>query len=321
MGFAFNLNGDIITPKEQEKDLKAYVEYEKRKWLEKQGEQKPAEWSEEDERIKKELIEHCEQQAEIFNTLSTANDYAKVQSWIAWLDPKHDYRYCENNIDENNAPKEYGKSEDEETRKEIIEFIKSSFPVGKNNRWVTWLEKQGEPADMLKNYFKNTPKEQLEKDFEELKVYNNLGVDVTTDVKPKFKVGDWVTNGIDCTFQIASIEDGIYYDTDDCGTDIESTEKTYHLWTIADTKDGDVLVDVRKKPMLFKKVVGGIANLYGDINDYGHFYPNTSCSIHAIVSPATKEQRDLLFQKMEEEGYSWNAEKKVLIKGKLYKFK
>ena len=139
----------------------------------------------EDERIRKELIEHCEQQAEIFNTLSTANDYAKVQSWIAWLDPKHDYRHCENNVDENNAPKEYGKSEDEETRKEIIEFIKSSFPVGKNNRWITWLEKQGEqkPVDMLKNYFKNTSKEQLEKDFEELKVYNNFGVDIHDLIK------------------------------------------------------------------------------------------------------------------------------------------
>ena len=30
--------------------------------------------------------------------------------------------------------------------------------------------------------------------------------------------------------------------------------------------------------------------------------------------PATKEQRDLLFQKMEEEGYQWDAEKKELKK-------
>ena len=49
MGFAFTTNGDIVTPKEQEKDLKAYLEHEKEKWLEKQSEQKPAEWSEEDE--------------------------------------------------------------------------------------------------------------------------------------------------------------------------------------------------------------------------------------------------------------------------------
>ena len=33
-------------------------------------------------------------------------------------------------------------SEDEQTRKEIIEFIKSSIPVGKHNRWIVWLEKQ-----------------------------------------------------------------------------------------------------------------------------------------------------------------------------------
>ena len=36
---------------------------------------------------------------------------------------------------------------------------------------------------MLKNYFKNTSKEQLEKDFEELKVYNNFGVDIHDLIK------------------------------------------------------------------------------------------------------------------------------------------
>ncbi len=186
----------------------------------------------EDERIRKELIEHCEQQAEIFNTLSTANDYAKVQSWIAWLDPKHDYRHCENNVDENNAPKEYGKSEDEETRKEIIEFIKSSFPVGKNNRWITWLEKQGEqkPVDMLKNYFKNTSKEQLEKDFEELKVYNNFGISIT-NVKPKFKVGDCVIKKHNSNindfgyFTITDITGGKYWYNDRVICDISEQDE------------------------------------------------------------------------------------------------
>lgn len=31
------------------------------------------------------------------------------------------------------------------------------------------------------------------------------------------------------------------------------------------------------------------------------------------VYPATKEQRDLLFQKMKEVGYEWDSEKKELI--------
>lgn len=34
--------------------------------------------------------------------------------------------------------------------------------------------------------------------------------------------------------------------------------------------------------------------------------------LHSVY-PATKEQRDILFQKMKEEGYEWNAEKKKLI--------
>ncbi len=32
------------------------------------------------------------------------------------------------------------------------------------------------------------------------------------------------------------------------------------------------------------------------------------------IHPATKEQRDLLFQKMEEAGYEWDGEKKELKK-------
>ena len=42
-------------------------------------------------------------------------------------------------------------------------------------------------------------------------------------------------------------------------------------------------------------------------NNLKHFWEAASG-----VKPATKEQRDLLFQKMKEAGYEWNGEKKVL---------
>lgn len=49
--------------------------------------------------------------------------------------------------------------------------------------------------------------------------------------------------------------------------------------------------------------------------DNGRFYDDIGknecfCLIDAIVTPATKEQRDLLFRKMKEAGYEWDAEKK-----------
>lgn len=64
-------------------------------WLEKQGtkkvEQSPA-WSEEDERIRKELLGHCRKQADIYNTLHTAKEYCKVQSWVAWLENQREQK-------------------------------------------------------------------------------------------------------------------------------------------------------------------------------------------------------------------------------------
>lgn len=54
-------------------------------WLEKQ--QKPT-WSREDERIRKELLEHCKNQAEPY--IQTGNKYPQIQSWIDWLEKQKD---------------------------------------------------------------------------------------------------------------------------------------------------------------------------------------------------------------------------------------
>ena len=137
-------------------------------------------------------------------------------------------------------------------------------------------------------------------------------------IEPKFKVGDWITNGFDCTFQIASIENGIYYDTNNCGSDIESTDKYYRLWTLEDAKNGDVLYFSDETIVIFK-------DLYNATTF--HSYCHIEDSVFDISKddmpdwwegagfhPATKEQRELLFKKMKEAGYEWNAEKKELKK-------
>ena len=62
-------------------------------------------------------------------------------------------------------------------------------------------------------------------------------------IKPKFKVGDWITNGA-CTWRIDSIKDDMYYNDCgrfSCGGDIKSIDEQYHLWSIEDAKDGDIL--------------------------------------------------------------------------------
>jgi hypothetical protein len=132
-------------------------------------------------------------------------------------------------------------------------------------------------------------------------------------VEPRFKVGDWITNGIDFTFQIHSIEDNMYLRSDDYFIDIETADKNFRLWTIEDAKDGDVLVDVYGDIGIFEKRYGINWHTHCYLDCRGRFIPEGG-SHGSICYPATKEQRDILFSKMGEAGYTWDAEQKQLKK-------
>jgi len=162
------------------------------------------------------------------------------------------------------------------------------FTQGRKEEIYTWLEKQGEQKHANK-------------------------------IEPKFHEGDWITNGIDCTFQIASIENGIYYDTNNCGSDIESTDKYYHLWTIKDAKDGDVLVygdnpiDHHVEVTMIFKSVRNKNSVFTHFHIFDDkFRSDDWCDCGENVHPATKEQRDFLFFKIKEAGYKWDKENKEL---------
>jgi hypothetical protein len=143
-------------------------------------------------------------------------------------------------------------------------------------------------------------------------------------VEPTFKVGDWVVTDYGKVSQVVSVDnagdgytldDGVYFSGSWCDM--------YHLWTIADAKDGDVLSSIRGCPFIYDKYRNQRNNLlyyYAGIDGNGdfvmkcpkkmlyHFGPSTD------AVPATKEQRDLLLAKMREAGYLWDAEKKELRK-------
>lgn len=147
------------------------------------------------------------------------------------------------------------------------------------------------------------PKEEIEKQDEQK---------LTDKIEPKFKVGDWVTNGINFTFKVMSIKDDMYYRDDNYFIDIKTADKTFRLWTIQDTKAGDVLAD-DYGIYIFEKfdecdkncfVCNGAYQYSEKVFECGHMLCSTD------VHPATKEQRDLLFSKMKESGYEWDAEKK-----------
>ena len=135
------------------------------------------------------------------------------------------------------------------------------------------------------------------------------------NIKPKFKIGDWVTNGA-CTWRIDSIEDNMYYNDCgkfSCGGDIKSIDEQYHLWTIEDAKPGDVLN--AKGIFIYKKHDKDCVYFYCAVNLKGEFIGTCVDDIWSNnykVYPATKEQYNLLFKKIQKSGYEWDTEKKML---------
>ena len=134
-------------------------------------------------------------------------------------------------------------------------------------------------------------------------------------VKPNFKVGDWITDGT-CKVKITDINNTHYWYSKNCILgEIESINKKYHLWTIQDAKDGDILIDEATHTIgIFEEIskTHWRSKIYCGNSTWGSLFHNGGLHATEATKPAIKEQRDLLFQKMKEEGYKWDAEKKEL---------
>ena len=198
---------------------------------------------------------------------------------------------------------ELAESEDDRIRKAIHIYLdwldgrKDCQPKGDYTikDMLAWLEKQGEQKQ-------------------------------TDKVEPKFRVGDWiVSNEKLYVYQIEEInvfvarvnENGVSFVVDvKCLNDA-------HLWTIEDAKDGDVL-QLGEVTAIFREYIGNehcecycsvcngkfeIPSQESDDNIYGCYN----------VTPATKEQRELLFQKMKEAGYEWSDKNRKLSHSKVTK--
>ena len=139
-------------------------------------------------------------------------------------------------------------------------------------------------------------------------------------VEPKFHEGDWITDG-NITIQIEAIKNNCYLYCGDCALySTKTADKVYHLWTIQDAKDGDILavepIEGYHSPFvaIYKKQNEEDFDSYCFIGFDDKFYKGETGHSTEDVHPATKEQCDLLFQKMKEAGYEWDAEKKELKK-------
>lgn len=149
--------------------------------------------------------------------------------------------------------------------------------------------------------------------------HNNFFKEVEyAEVTPKFKVDDWITDG-ENTWRIAGIRKLDYLlrsqNGDAVNVIISYVDKHFHLWSIQDAKDGDVLVYQNGDTeiiMIFKSERDAF-HAYTHFQVFNNTYEvNNSCVWCIGGHPATKEQRELLFAKMKEVGYEWDADKKGL---------
>lgn len=299
----------------------------------------PSEMEEsEDEMVRKELLEHCRKHAEMYNTLLTAQEYSKVQSWIAWLEKQGEQILANSakTCKDEQKPNPYsGTSFDHDghtwgmcARDNGVELLldgelKAFLSLEKSFIYPIHSQSELAPKSALEaiNEEKVDNANKVEpKDYNDIDPHFGKPID---KVVTKFKVGDWVVwdNKISCHIDnIYQGKESLMYSI----TDVHNMTRSYsvkgfdnnaHLWDITkDAKDGDVLA-AHECLVLFKEIDGLNIRCHCTY----HFMNNPSFYVDTLQNkdafhPATKEQRDILFSKMKEEGYVWLSGKKRPVK-------
>ena len=278
-------------------------------------------------------------------------EYKKLKAGI-----KNAYLYAQTNstkaVLEHILP-ELRESEDERVRNEIIAFVEQAIhrgggtpiPQEQEDSWIAWLEKQRESQNEVR-YWTEEEIEPIISDFlrgaehyggmiarlrylkpKSLEAAKEEKVDnqncVKDNYKPKFHEGDWIS-GYYANYRVTAINSKGYVVEDTDGNKINilfENEKFHHLFTIADAKNGDVLViEEDGKPFIFRDCP--------DTNNPNGLvaYCGIDCANRLIIStddqwwtdekvcPATKGQRDTLERAITNAGYRWDEKKKELKK-------
>lgn len=260
----------------------------------------------------------------------------KVDPWIVWLEKQYQIKESDISQQEN----DYSLTcEDNRIMKDIINTIEryiehivndenyapdaKHFLVKELEGQIAWLENQRQkPVIEMK-----TPEESLGIDSE---TYNKIvdeciyGVQKHDDkIELAFHEGDWIVQENIGTYKVIEICESWYEVIDNQNNHYSiGFDKEYmcHLWSIKDVKDGDVLAidpwsDYPSSFVaIYKKQNKEYFDSYCFVGFDGKFYKGENGHSTENIHPATKEQCDLLFQKMKETEYEWNAEKKELKK-------
>ena len=259
---------------------------------------------ERDERIRKELIEHCK-------NLVPGSEYKKHQSWVAWLEKQGEQaglaketltscalsfiKYLDTHRYEGKMCVSNGECED------IEDAFHNAMWDKLHRYYCKYIEKQGEK-----------PNDEQEP---------------TVLIEPEFKAGDWIVVE-NMVGQISDIREDCYVGLDTKGWTFALSRpagnSNAHLWTIEDVKEGDVIT-IGDEYFLFKKKKDNAPTVYIShcfCDSAGTFRVTNESDCGEFLSmengikacPATKEQRKFLFAKMKEAGYEWDNQNKSLLK-------
>lgn len=211
---------------------------------------------------------------------------------------------------------ELKESEDEKIKRFLIcgmhaikEQKKKTFATIPIDDVIAWLKKQGEKQGKSA-----------------LEAIKGEKVDNTNKVEPKSEIikDTWYI----CTCTTCSEDSRIWFKKGiaylgndilkcDLGVDPNDYQDYFRIWTIHDARNGDILAwDDSQCIALFKNIEDKLSfNGHGCVGHCTGVF-EAGWSYHDIegAHPATKEQHDILFAKMKEAGYKWDAEKKELKK-------
>lgn len=241
---------------------------------------------------------------------------------------------------------------DEKVRKALIKLVTNHASMDLFIEYdihldeaLAWLEKKGEqkpiviiPKFRVGDEIKTSNEESLtitkidEKGywsedlficgFDEECIWDLVGQKHADKIEPKFKVGDWITDN-NSTFQIVKVENEWYYADDGDKICFDVAHQYYHLWTIQDAKDGDVLCTYECGTPKIVFVLKGTPKKHYALSYYCYYnimYPHFNSDSEKgclapndeDVKPATKEQSDALMKAMADARYTFDFEKKEL---------
>ena len=265
----------------------------------------------EDEKIRKELTKHLKElSAWKEDEVIPVKNPSYYRQWASWLEKQGE---LVNSL-----------SKGLDNAHERIDKL-----IQKNNELCVKLEKQGEQEKdiledaILDGYILDGNEDGLIAETIRYKNEKRGGQKYAYKVKPKFNIGDWITNGIDVDKIIGiDLEDENYLFENGRKSDISLVDSNSHNWTIQDAKDSDILAVEDKNFItpfvaIYKERGLDFFNSRCFIGFDGNFYKSEQGHDIENIHPATKEQCIFLFQKMHEAGYEWDDEKKELKKIKV----